>query len=237
MTRQYSVGIVAHHSRQERAVRLADHLGADVVAIDTGRVGAGPNHEACYEWLADTGAPWSVLLEDDAVPVTSFPAQLEQVLRVAPSSLVSLYLGRTRPPHYQPSIARVITGDENFLLCDELLHHVAVAIRTPLIPALLSHIRADRRYRTGRTPIDEAIGGFARGAGIRVAYCHPSIVDHENRLPTVIGRHASQHPADDGTRPATEIRRAWAFGVRQSWQPSTAVIPEPATVAARASNR
>lgn len=233
----FNIGIVAHHERQERAVRLADHLDADVVAIDTGGVGAGRNHERCYEWLAESGAPWSVLLEDDAVPVTNFRPQLAQVLGAAPTGLVSLYLGRTRPPHYQPSIARVITRDEHFLLCDELLHHVAVAIRTPLIPAMLAHIRADRRYRAGRLPIDEAVGAFARDVGVKICYSHPSIVDHETRLPTVIGRHVSQHPTDDGGRPPGEIRKAWAFGVRRSWQSSVAVIPEPASPLARASNQ
>lgn len=232
-----ALGVVAHHSRRGRAVRLADHLGADTVAIDEGGMGAGRNHEVCYRWLAESGKPWSVILEDDAIPVNNFRDQLGQVLAAAPTGLLSLYLGRTRPPHWQPSIARVIARDEHFLMCSELLHHVAVAIRTDMIPALLAHLKANRRYQTGRTPIDEAVGQFSRDMGIRVGYTHPSIVDHENRLPTVIDRHISQHRADDGTRPATEIRRAWAFGVRPSWRASLAAIPDPADIAARDSNR
>lgn len=227
---RFSIGVVAHHSRHERATRLADHLDAEVVAVDyDGKLGAGANHERCYQWLVESDqAPWSVVLEDDAIPVKNFRDQLSRVLESAPTGLVSLYLGRTRPAHYQPSIAQVIARDENFLLCDELLHHVAVAIRTPLIPALLTHLRANRRYRTGRMPIDEAVGVWARKASIPVAYCHPSIVNHNIALPTVIARHVSQHPGETGERPVTEVRQAWAFGTRPVWQPTTARIPKPA---------
>ncbi len=231
MSGLFSIGIVAHHSRWLRAGKLAEHLDADVVAVDyDGRVGAGRNHERCYEWLAETGSPWSVLLEDDAVPVRRFRDQLTQVLTAAPAEagLLSLYLGRWRPPHWQPSIAQVISRDEHFLSASELLHHVAVAIRTPLIPVMLAHIRADRRYQVGRLPIDEAIGDFARTAGMPVLYSHPSIVNHDTKMPTVIGRHVSQHPTETGQRPASELRQAWAFGTRPSWQDSRAAIPEPA---------
>lgn len=226
----FSIGIVAHHSRWDRAGKLADHLDAEMVSVDyDGKVGAGLNHEHCYDWMSQTDAPWVVVLEDDAVPVKGFRAQLGQVLRAAPNTgLMSLYLGRFRPPHWQPSIARVITGDAHFLMGSELLHHVGVAIRTPLIPAMLAFIRADRQYRTGKLPIDEAIGRWARAASMPVAYTHPSIVNHDTRLDTVIAKHVSQHPAETGSRTSTELRQAWAFGTRRDWQTTTAAIPEPA---------
>lgn len=226
----FSIGIVAHYSRWDRAGKLADHLDAEVVAVDyDGKVGAGRNHEHCYDWLAQADTPWAVLLEDDAVPVKGFRDQLSQVLRNAPDTgLLSLYLGRFRPPHWQSSIARVIATDAHFLMGTELLHHVGVVIRTPLIPAMLAFIRADRQYQTGKLPIDEAIGRWARAASVRVAYTHPSIVNHDTRLDTVIAKHVSQHKTESGHRPRTELRQAWAFGSRQDWQPTTAAIPEPA---------
>lgn len=223
-----SIGVVAHYSRHERATRLADIVGAEVVTVDQGTVGAGANHEICYDWLASSRSAWTVVLEDDAMPVRGFTAQLEQVLRVAPTPLVSLYLGRGRPPHWQVSIARVIAGDANFLLGSELLHHVAVAIRTPMIPEMLAFIRADPDYAAGRLPIDEAIGRWARQAAkVPVSYAHPSIVNHDPDLPTVIKRHLSQHKSEDGKRGRTHIRKAWAFGMRQQWEPSTTAIPDP----------
>lgn len=224
------IGIVAHGSRYQRAARLADWLGAEVVCVDQdGKLGAGKNHEMCYEYLSHYSSPWSVIMEDDAIPVRSFREQLPLVLGSVPesSSVVSLYLGRSRPPHYQPSIAQVIARDENFLLCDELLHHVAVAVRTPLIPSILDYINNDWKYLNGRLPIDEAIGRFCRSAGMKVAYTHPSIVNHDSSLPTTIPKHLSQHSADNGKRTSGHPRKAWAFGVRDSWDSSVAVIPEP----------
>lgn len=225
------IGIVAHYSRQERAERMAEILDAEVVSIDQGNVGPGSNHERCYEWLADSKAPWVVLLEDDAMPVRDFRVHLGKVLAAVPNStgLLSLYLGRSRPPHWQLSIAQVIARDENFLLASELLHHVAVAIRPALIPAMLNFIRNDTAYSAGKLPIDEAIGRFARSVQMPVAYCHPSIVDHNVKLRTVIKRHVSQHQTETGDRDtdARDLRKAWVFGHRKQWQTTTARIPDP----------
>jgi hypothetical protein len=222
------VGIVAHHSRHERAARMAEALDAEVIAVDTGGVGAGRNHEHCYEWLAESTAPWVVLLEDDAIPVKNFRDQLHAVLRAAPATgLISLYLGRSRPPHWQPSIAQVIASDQHFLMASELLHHVAVAIKPALIPIMLRFIRNETPYGDGKLPIDEAVGRWARAASMPVAYSHPSIVDHDARLGTLIASHVSQHTTDNGQRPPHETRKAWAFGVRADWETTTATIPDP----------
>ena len=224
----FSIGIVAHYSRQNRAARLAEAVGAEVVVIDQGGLGAGSNHEVCYEWLAETNAPWSVILEDDALPCKGFRDQLQQVLLSSPTNILSLYLGRTRPPHWQPSIAKVIGGDHHYLIGTELLHHVAVAIRTPMISAMLHHIRTDNPYRLGQMPIDEAVGRYARASGTHIGYSHPSIVNHDANLPTVITRHLSQHKGETGKRTDRLPRQAWAFGVRKSWDRKiAAAIPEP----------
>lgn len=224
-----SVGIVAHHSRYERAKKLSDIVNAEVITVDqNGKLGAGANHELCYEWLADSDQQWSVILEDDALPCKGFLDQLGQVLLSSPTDVLSLYLGRTRPPHWQPSIAKVIGGDHHYLIGSELLHHVAVAIRTPLIRSVLNYFDTDTAYRRGKLPIDEAVGKFCRTNGIKVGYTHPSICNHDARLPTVIDRHVSQHKGEKGSRNGGPPRQAWAFGSRSAWQPITAVIPEPA---------
>lgn len=223
-----AIGVVAHHDRQDRAERLADFLRAEVLVLDDGTLGAGANHRRCYEWLSDSGAPWSVIVEDDAIPVASFRDQLPQVLAASPTDVLSLYLGRSRPPHWQRGIGAVIGGDHHFLLASELLHHVAVAVRTPLIGPLIAFLDHHRPYRTGKLPIDEAVGRFCRQGGMAVGYTHPSIVDHDHTARTVIAHHVSQHSADPGTRRGGPPRRAWAFGVRPLWESKRcATIPDP----------
>lgn len=223
-----AIGVVAHHRRYERATRLGDWLRADIVAVDEGGLGAGPNHEVAYRWLADTGAPWSVLIEDDAIPIQGFHEQLPRILKSSPTDVLSLYLGRTRPPHWQPSIAQVVGDDHHFLTASELLHHVAVAVRTEIIPDLLGHLQDSVAYQIGKLPIDEAVGQFCRDTGRLVGYSFPSPVDHDGTLPTVISTHVSRHPREPGTRRGEPPRRAWAFGSRKIWDGSRRrAIPEP----------
>lgn len=225
---QVPIGIVAHYSRHERAERLSELIDAELIAVDNGGVGAGKNHEVCYEWLSESKDPWVVVMEDDAIPVKDFRNQLNACLKAAPrTGLMSLYLGRARPPHWQISIARVIAGDENYFLASELLHHVAVAIRPNLIPGMLKYIRNETPYGDGKLPIDEALGFWARSLSMPVVYSNPSIVNHDSRTKSLIKKHVSQHKTDDGTRSENDGRKAWRFGPREEWTTTTAVIPNP----------
>lgn len=225
-----AIGVVAHRDRYRKAARMADYVGAEFITVDDGGLGAGRNHELCYEWLAESDAPWSVVMEDDAIPVRDFRDQVTKVLRAVKTDILSLYLGRSRPPHYQMPIAQVIGSDSHFLLARELLHHVAVAIRTSLIPEMLDFIRAQPRYVSGKLPIDEVIGMWTRSRSTPtpIAYCHPSIVNHDAEIETLIKKHPTQHRNDNGERPPG-LRKAWAFGVRDNWEFISADIPEPVT--------
>lgn len=212
------VAIVAHITREKRAQKLADAVSAEFVTTDDGGMGPGRNHDIAWQWLAHSGHEWSVVLEDDAIPVKPFQEELAKVLRVAPSPIVSLYLGRGRPPHWQPSIARVAARDENFFMANTLLHHVAVAIKTPLVSKILAE-------RDSMLPIDESIGRWAFGHRIDVAYSNPSIVDHEHKLETTITTRRSGYAGETNRR--TELRKAWRLGKRDVWVKTVARIPPP----------
>ena len=97
----FSIGIVAHQSRTTQAKNLAKQVKADFISIDTGLLGCDDNHTTVQNHLWALKDEWSVILEDDAQPVQDFPDQLTQALTVAPTPIVSLYLGRRRPPHFQ----------------------------------------------------------------------------------------------------------------------------------------
>lgn len=222
-----NIGVVAHIDRLETAETLADKVGAEFMTVDSGNLGAGRNHEKAWQWLEDSDSEWSVVLEDDAIPITGFRKELQVALLNAPLPIVSLYLGRFRPPHWQNSIASVIASPASWLLADELLHHVGVAIRSDRVSNMLDSISADSDYVWGKIPIDEAIGRWARKRGYPVAYSHPSLVDHDHSMPTVIKHHLSQHATETGTRDdPRELRKAWVMGTRR-WDSTTARIPPP----------
>lgn len=204
-----AVAIVAHTARRTAAEHLAHTLQADYVAMDDGTLGCEANHLRAWDWHQhNTTTEWSIVLEDDAIPAPDFRDQLAAALAVAPSSIVSLYLGTGNPPHWQPHVRNAIAaaGDACWLTSHNLLHAVGVAIRTELLPMQLDQ----------HMPIDTAISNWAKRYGHRVAYTLPSLVDHADTTPVITTRH-------DG-RPRTAPRHAHRHGSRDHWTATTAKL-------------
>lgn len=198
------IGVVAHTSRAPQAKALAKQVQAAFISIDNGILGCDDNHEAVQLHLANLPSTWSVVLEDDAQPVDDFRHQIEACLPMSPSPIVSFYLGKKRPPHWQTRIKRALadakTVNASWLVSTHLLHAVGYAIRTDLLPSLLDHITA--------LPVDQHIGNWARQYGHLISYTNPSLVDHSDG-PTIV-----DHP--DG-QPREAGRKAWAIGGRDHW--------------------
>lgn len=221
----YEIAVVAHEARGPLGHKLAQRVHATCLCLDDGTLGAGYNHLRAWNWLADSNAEWGVVLEDDAIPSGWFlSGDLTDVLRTAPSPVISLYLGRSSPRHWQPSISSVIARPESWLMASELLHHVGVAIRTSVLPLVFDGVRQS----LNAYPIDEAIGQRCRKIGIRIAYCHPSIVDHDTTAPSVLTDRLSQHPVEHDRR--DQDRRAWTMlEGNGAWDNSQVTIPNPVT--------
>lgn len=197
-----SIVIVAHTARRDAATELATLVNADEILTDDGTLGCEGNHRRAWEWHAEnTPHDWAVVLEDDAVPVPDFTQQLAAALRVAPTPIVSLYLGTGNPTIWQPRITRAINtaGQANWLVSNTLLHAVAVAIRADLLP---THIDT-------RMPIDNAISNWAKRHDHLVAYTLPSLVDHADTQPVITQRY--------DRKPRDLPRRAHRVGTRAHW--------------------
>lgn len=203
-----AVGVIAHHTRAHHALQLAETIDAEYMSVDDGTLGVPANHRKVWQWLADnhTGAQFCVALEDDAQPVAGFRNQLHQALTASPTPIVSLYLGRGRPPHWQTRIKEAITNADqtgaHWLITDGLLHGVGIAIRTSLVYQMLDTTQHSSR------PIDYAIRDWANAHQHRIGFCWPSLVNHRDQ-PTLIA-----HP--DG-EPRTQPRTAWRTGTRHEW--------------------
>jgi len=199
------VGIVAHTSRADAAHTLFETVGASFLSMDNGRLGCDANHDRVHRRLVSQPSVWSVVLEDDAVPVADFRVQLEQCLANAPEPLVGLYLGRSRPPQYQAAIGRAVQSaqceDADWVSSDRMYHGVGYAVRTDLLAGLVG-------WRMG-LPVDERISEWASWSGLHVAYPFPSLVDHAD-WPTVIAVHN-----DGQDRPAGRV--AWSAGPHAEW--------------------
>jgi hypothetical protein len=209
------IGIVAHLDRTAQTQWLAGLTKADYIAYDDGSRGCEANHRRVWKWHTEnTTTEWAITLEDDAVPCVGFRDQLNQVLSVAPTPIVSLYLGRSRPlAGWQTKIRLAVDkanqANSHWITSTDLLHGVGACIRTDLIPHMLAH-KHDHRL-----PIDAAISDWAKTNGHHVGYTWPSIVEHADG-PTLIA-HPDQQPRD---RP----RIAWWNGTREHWNNTTVTM-------------
>lgn len=192
------IGIVTHTSRIDHAAALADVVGASVVSVDDGTMGCERNHQKVWRWLSQRTDDWAVVLEDDAVPVPGFRTQLAQALNHAPTPIVSLYLGRMRPPWAQDAILTAVTkaSDADWIVSNHMLHAVGYAIKAELLPTI---------PRVGATPVDQHLSAWAPHP---ISYCWPSLLDHAD-LPTIV-----DHP--DG-QPRPPGRVAWKTAAHQIW--------------------
>ncbi|AIM41049.1 glycosyltransferase [Mycobacterium phage Squirty] len=198
----HTIGIVAHTKRAEQAHRLMETVGAAYMSIDNGTLGCETNHRKVWQHLTRHNTDWLTVLEDDAIPCNNFRDQLDAALAVAPSPVVSLYLGRERPREYQQRIAKAADTTAHWLTCRRLLHAVGIAIHAALVPNMLNQLPNGK-------PIDEAISAWARHQSHTIAYTWPSLVDHAD-TPSLTGRR--------GPAPG---RVAWRHGDRDQWTNET----------------
>ncbi len=192
MAEEIKFVVVGHHSRLERAQRLAALLDAHLL-IDDGNHGANWNHRHALEWAAEQPCR-VVVLEDDAMPVPWFAELVVDWLTRFPDDMLSLYLGTGRPPQYQMQIAeRLINADKtqaDYITLPRLIHGVCYSVPPQHIERVLS------RWDSSK-PADYAVGDAYGGAVVYPCY---SLVDHADGVPV------ERHP-DSAQR--TERRRAW----------------------------
>lgn len=239
-----AIGVVGHESRRVMAVELADRVEAEVLCIDDSRqktkreqvIAPEKNHLDTWEWLKESHreTDWTVVLEDDAIVRDNFREQLEKALTHSPTSIVSLYLGRGRPPHWQSPIQSVLASPVCWFTNTHLLSCVGVAIRSALVPTLVQHLK----MKIGSTPhpereelpIDELMSKWCQFMKIPVSYSNPSLVDHNHEIETSIQFHKSEFSTDNGYRNKKQIRKAWNFKEPKFWDRSSVPLPTPVKV-------
>jgi hypothetical protein len=190
---QVKFAIVAHESRFDMAVALADGLPNYQIFVDRESKGANANHLRALRW-ASTQDCRVVILEDDALPVSGFTDKVTDWLARFPDDLVSFYLGTGRPPQYQREIAGLLVHADrtqgDYISLSKLIHGVCYSPPRSKLQHILSKWN-------NTMAADYAVG---EACGSRVIYPCYSLVDHAD-LPTV-----ERHPDNE---PRTERRRAW----------------------------
>jgi hypothetical protein len=195
--------IVADHRRERMASALYVVVDADYLSMDSGRLGCRGNHLQAWQWHIDHPTEWALTLEDDAIPVENFCDEVRAALAVAPTPIVSLYLGRgyTNDTYTGAALRNAEAFGAHWLVGPGPRHAVALAVRGELVEPMVADVRRSR------LAVDDAMGSWARRNGYRTAYCVPSLVDHRD-TPSLVSRY----------RRAPRV--AWKVGTRKDWNNS-----------------
>lgn len=181
--------------------RLAGLVDADFLSVDDGSLGCTQNHARAWRQHAERPADWSLNLEDDAVPVEQFRDQLEQALEVAPTPIVSLYLGGG---YIGDSLTTALlaradaTGAHWAVTNGGILHAVALAVRREILIPMIEYLGSRTRA------VDAMLSSWAQRNSYDVAYSIPSLVDHADEKSLV-------------TKYRRSPRRAFLTGRRDEW--------------------
>lgn len=194
------IAVVAHHSRRERAERLAKAVGATAGFVDDADRGPAWGHIQALEAAAGTGGHL-VVVEDDALPCVEFAHQVGDWIARYPDDMISYYLGKIRPPQHQTRIqTRLAAADrrgEDHIKMRTLLHGVAYSLPCSKIGDLLPLLESSS------LAIDERIGRAWRATQHRqVIYPIPSLVDHDDSTGSLVAKRA---PGRRAWRPPLEF--------------------------------
>lgn len=212
-----SIGVCTHPARRHQALLLAAEVGADAIATDDGR-GSNLNHARTWELAceANPGTEWVGVLEDDAIPVDGFTDQLNGMLAHSPAPLVSAYLGTGFPVGHQATVREALRTEPRWIVSTDVHHHVALFARRECVPAIIN------RLQHAVIGCDAALGVEARRNAWPVAYCVPSLVDHDDGPALVPATHRT--PSWNADTP----RKAWVTG-SADWSTGPTVLLDRAT--------
>jgi GR25 family glycosyltransferase involved in LPS biosynthesis len=181
--------------------RLAGLVDADFLSVDDGSLGCTQNHTRAWRQHAENPAAWNLNLEDDAVPVEHFRDQLDKALAVAPTPIVSLYLGGG---YIGDNLTRALldraetTGAHWAVAHGQIHHAVALAVREEVLAPMIEHLA------TRTLAVDTMLSSWALRNSHDVAYSIPSLVDHADEKSLV-------------TKYRRSPRRAFMTGRREQW--------------------
>lgn len=190
---QLTIFIVGHHSRIEHVNALGiSSLYADHIILDDFQSGAATLHQRALRHISELKHDgFSIVIEDDALPVDNFRELAGSWLKRFPTDLISFYLGTGRPPQWQSIVDKKIrySKQHGYIVLSQLIHAVCYGMPNYMAYTILNNFDANK-------PADYAIGDCVS----KVIYPIYSLVDHNDSLPSV-ERHA------DGIK-RTERRRA-----------------------------
>ena len=188
-----SATVMAHPDRAKHAKALERKLTkmpfTDVYTIYDDSNSEWDTGSRALKWGLGK-ADYHLVIQDDAVLTPGFYDNLEAAITAAPhKSLISLYTGRVRPLPSRVQAAVDKAAYVSWLRYHLLLWGVAIVIPTDHIEPMLDYVadRNDLLY-------DTRIGIFYQGNMIPVLYTVPSLVDHNDKIGSLLAHGGTDEP-------------------------------------------
>jgi hypothetical protein len=188
-----SAAIQTHPKRADLAAALAASAGGPVdLAVDPEPTGV-PSPWRTYRHALETTPAWAthrLVVQDDVTACSGFLPAVAAAVAAQPSRLLAFFVGG-RP---REAARAVWEASEHGLPWAELQNHhwcpaVCLCWPVPLIEPLLAYVDAQNWPAAFRAD-DEIIGRFCRVSGERPLASAPSLVQHEDVVPSLIGTRA-----------------------------------------------
>lgn len=192
---------VQHHPRRADIVGpLLDALPGATLATDPDPHGI-PNPWRTYRHALETTplrATHRLIVQDDVVPCAGFLPAAEAALAAKPGRLVSFIVCGNPFEHAQA----VLSAGRNGLQWAELDNQrwcpvVALCWPVELIDPFLNFVAA-QGWPEEFTADDEMVGRWCQAEGHRPLATVPSLVDHPDDVPSLLGHTKAQYGADRG---------------------------------------
>lgn len=205
-----SFAIQSHPLRQEMAEALAADIGGDVEIVSDPE----PDVRLKSPWRTYRhllqGTPGDAThrfqIQDDAVVCQGFRAAVEAAVAARPGRLLIFFVGGN-PVHHAAAVIEACRRDEAWAELNYAHWCPAVATCWPaaLIPQLMEFVES-QNYPPGFVSDDEIIGRFIRTVKHRPLASVPSLAEHPDKVPSLIGKRMA-HGMDLGRVAACFIGR------------------------------
>lgn len=183
--------IQAHPSRTEMAVSLADDIGASITwdPDPDGFPSAWRTYRHALE-SRPTGITNLGIIQDDATPCRGFTKAVSRAVRARPDRLIALFVSGQARDHAAELWAAGKRGDDWALLrSDRWFPAVATVWPVTLIEPFLAFVD-EQNWPVQFRADDEIIGRFLRHARIDALATVPSLVQHDDMVPSLLGKRA-----------------------------------------------
>lgn len=166
---------------------------------------------SCLEAAAASGAESTLVLQDDALLCHDFLATVEKVIAARPESMIDLFIPGTDLGGRQVVLKACYAG-KNWARLDRAHFVPVVALIWPRsdVEALLAYVEA-KPFPQRRWCDDANVAEFCRATRREVWATVPSLVEHDDFTPSVIGA------AHTNGRSPARVAACWSG--REEWSP------------------